>query len=36
VLGVNYWPASKAVYWWRDFDAEEVESDLGRMALKKD
>ena len=24
VLGVNYWPRNKAMYWWNDFDAVEV------------
>ena len=24
VLGVNYWPRRKAMYWWSDFDAGEV------------
>lgn len=24
VLGVNYWPRRKAMYWWSQFDAEEV------------
>ena len=24
VLGVNYWPRRKALYWWRDFDPAEV------------
>jgi endo-1,4-beta-mannosidase len=32
VLGVNYWPASKAMYWWRDFNAEEVRADFSMMA----
>lgn len=28
VLGVNYWPRRKAMYWWSDFDAEEVRQDF--------
>jgi endo-1,4-beta-mannosidase len=24
ILGVNYWPRRKAMYWWSDFDAGEV------------
>ncbi len=32
VLGTNYWPLNKAMYWWQDFDAAEVSADLGRMA----
>lgn len=30
-LGVNYWPASSAMYWWRRFDAAEVASDFARI-----
>jgi endo-1,4-beta-mannosidase len=32
ILGVNYWPVTKAMYWWRDFDAAETEADFGGMA----
>ncbi|MGD0153981.1 MAG: hypothetical protein ABSC17_09555 [Thermacetogeniaceae bacterium] len=32
VLGANYWPATRAMYWWQDFDAAEVSADLSRMA----
>jgi endo-1,4-beta-mannosidase len=28
LLGVNYWPRKKAMYWWRDFDAGEVEEEF--------
>jgi endo-1,4-beta-mannosidase len=28
VLGVNYWPRRKAVYWWQDFDAGEVREEF--------
>jgi endo-1,4-beta-mannosidase len=28
VLGVNYWPRRKAMYWWRDFDAGEVRDEF--------
>ena len=28
VLGVNYWPRRKAMYWWSNFDAEEVRQDF--------
>ncbi|HAF16734.1 MAG TPA: hypothetical protein DCG84_00140, partial [Peptococcaceae bacterium] len=31
-LGVNYWPAAKAMYWWQNFDAAEVEQDFRRLA----
>jgi len=30
-LGINYWPASKAMYWWRHFDASEVQRDFERI-----
>jgi len=32
VLGINYWPASKAMYWWKNWEAEEVETDFKRIA----
>lgn len=28
VLGVNYWPRHKAMYWWSDFDPAEVADDF--------
>lgn len=28
VLGVNYWPRRKAMYWWSDFDAAEVREEF--------
>jgi endo-1,4-beta-mannosidase len=31
-VGVNYWPSRKAMYWWRDFDRDEVADDLDIMA----
>lgn len=31
-LGVNYWPAAKAMYWWQNFDKAEVEQDFRRLA----
>jgi len=27
-LGVNYWPRRKAMYWWSDFDAGEVDDEF--------
>lgn len=30
-LGINYWPVSSAMYWWRRFDAGEVKSDFRRI-----
>jgi endo-1,4-beta-mannosidase len=31
-LGINYWPRSRAMYLWRDFDALEVRDDMARIA----
>jgi endo-1,4-beta-mannosidase len=28
ILGVNYWPRKKAMYWWSDFDAGEVQEEF--------
>ncbi len=28
LLGVNYWPRRKAVFWWSDFDAGEVREEF--------
>jgi endo-1,4-beta-mannosidase len=33
VTGINYWPARKAMYWWHDFDLEEVREDFKKIAL---
>ncbi|TME71334.1 MAG: hypothetical protein E6I49_06720, partial [Chloroflexi bacterium] len=30
-VGVNYWPASSAMRWWRRFDAGEVDGDFARI-----
>ncbi len=27
-VGINYWPARKAMYWWKAFDVAEVERDF--------
>lgn len=32
VLGVNYWPRKKAMYWWKDFERSEVEAEFTEMA----
>ncbi|MGH8612515.1 MAG: glycoside hydrolase 5 family protein [Gammaproteobacteria bacterium] len=32
-LGINYWPVSSAMYWWRRFDAEEVKRDFARIRV---
>jgi hypothetical protein len=26
-LGVNYWPRRKAMYWWSQFEADEVRAE---------
>ena len=28
VLGVNYWPRRKAMYWWNNFDIGEVREEF--------
>jgi len=28
LLGINYWPANKAMYWWKYFDSYEIEQDF--------
>lgn len=30
-VGVNYWPASSAMRWWRRFDTTEVDRDFARI-----
>jgi endo-1,4-beta-mannosidase len=32
LLGVNYWPRRKAIYWWADFDAAEVAEEFDIIA----
>ncbi len=32
VLGANYWPRRKAMYWWADFDAGEVAGEFDIIA----
>ena len=32
LLGVNYWPRRKAMYWWNDFDAAEVADEFDVIA----
>ena len=31
LLGVNYWPRRKAMYWWADFDAGEVRDEFSMI-----
>lgn len=30
-LGINYWPAMSAMYWWQRFDPQEVDMDFLRI-----
>lgn len=30
-LGINYWPRSKAMYWWQNFDFDEVKQDFATL-----
>ncbi|MDD4548437.1 MAG: hypothetical protein PHT79_01550 [Syntrophomonadaceae bacterium] len=32
ITGINYWPVHKAMYWWKDFDPQEVKDDFTRLA----
>lgn len=32
MTGVNYWPRRKAMYWWSDFDAAEVQEEFAIIA----
>src|SRR5437879_2132189 len=31
LVGLQYWPARKGVYWWKDFDVAELEADFKRI-----
>lgn len=31
IKGINYWPARKAMYWWQDFDLNEVAEDFKKL-----
>ena len=31
LLGINYWPRRKAMYWWADFDAGEVREEFAMI-----
>jgi endo-1,4-beta-mannosidase len=35
MVGVNYWPRKKAMYWWKDFDRAEVEKEFAEIAALK-
>ena len=32
VRGINYWPARKAMYWWKAFDRQEAEADFKQLS----
>ncbi|MDB5296671.1 MAG: hypothetical protein JWO31_2654 [Phycisphaerales bacterium] len=32
LLGINYWPRKKSVYWWADFDPGEVRAEFAQIA----
>jgi endo-1,4-beta-mannosidase len=32
LIGINYWPREKAMYWWFDFDPSPVKRDFERLA----
>ncbi|HWE04060.1 MAG TPA: hypothetical protein VG326_16765 [Tepidisphaeraceae bacterium] len=32
LMGINYWPRKKAMYWWSDFDAGEVREEFSMIA----
>ena len=32
LTGVNYWPREKAMYWWKNFDPEEVNHEFAKIA----
>ncbi|HET6251880.1 MAG TPA: hypothetical protein VFE47_29615 [Tepidisphaeraceae bacterium] len=32
IMGINYWPRKKAMYWWEDFDATEVREEFSQIA----
>jgi len=34
VLGVNYWPRRKAMYWWSQFEAGEVREEFEIIAIQ--
>ncbi len=31
-MGINYWPRKKAMYWWKEFDGEEVKDEFAEIA----
>ncbi len=32
VMGINYWPRKKAMYWWKEFDPGEVKDEFAEVA----
>ena len=35
ILGVNYWPRRKAMYWWSQFEAGEVREEFEIVAIQR-
>ncbi len=31
ITGINYWPINKAMYWWKNYEAGEVEADFKKL-----
>lgn len=31
--GINYWPARKAMYWWKDFDLTEAAANFQKLRI---
>lgn len=32
IIGVNYWPRKKAMYWWRNFDEKEIDKEFKEIS----
>ena len=32
LMGINYWPRRKAMYWWKEFDGEEVKAEFTEIS----
>ena len=32
LVGINYWPRRKAMYWWKDFERDEVAEEFDVIA----
>jgi hypothetical protein len=31
ILGINYWPRRKAMFWWSDYDRAEVQEEFASL-----